>query len=198
MAATKDFEAMVAPAAEAREPLDLESVYRRHAPLVSTWVKRLWGPGDAQDLLHEVFLVAQRRLPEFRGDAAISTWLYSITVRVVVDRRKKERWRRWLWRRAAPEIEAEERAVETPLGTALREQAARTVYAILDEMSERDRMLLILFEMEGLSARRIANVLGTSENAVWVGLHRARARFRAAYSKRFGESETGDPDVQTR
>jgi len=176
--------------------LGLDAVYRRHGEAVSRWVKRLWGPRDAQDLLQEVFLVVQRRLPEFRGESALTTWLYSITVRVVVDRRKKEKWRRLLWRRAEGDLQAERPPVETPLGTVLREQATRSVYSILDDMSERDRTLLILFELEGLSARRIASILETSESNVWVGLHRAREKFRAAYLKRFGDSAMGMEDAE--
>jgi RNA polymerase sigma factor (sigma-70 family) len=101
-----------------------------------------------------------------------------------------------LWRRAESEIEAERAPVETPLGSVLREQATRSVYSILDAMSERDRTLLILFELEGLSARRIASILETSENSVWVGLHRARERFRSAYLKRFGENAMGVADAE--
>jgi RNA polymerase sigma-70 factor, ECF subfamily len=173
-----------------------DSVYRRYGETVSRWVSRLWGPRDAQDLLHEVFLVVQRRLPDFRGESALTTWLYSITVRVVVDRRKKEKWRKLLWRRAERELEAEQPPVETPLGAALREQATRSVYSILDTMPERDRTLLILFELEGLSAKRIASILELSENSVWVGLHRARARFRAEYLKRFEEGAPGVEDAE--
>jgi RNA polymerase sigma-70 factor (ECF subfamily) len=180
----------------AEESLDLDAVYRRYAETVSRWVKRLCGPRDAQDVLHEVFLVVQRRLPDFRGECALTTWLYSITVRVVVDRRKKEKWRRLLWRRAEGELRTEHAPVETPLGAALREQATRSVYSILDGMSERDRTLLILFEIEGLSARRIASILESSENSVWVGLHRARERFRTAYEKRFDDGALGVEDAE--
>src|SRR5260221_7211842 len=82
--------------------LDLDGLYRRHGEKVSRWVKRLWGRHDAEDVLHEVFMVVQRRLPEFRGDSALTTWLYAITERVVSGRRRKERFRRLLFRRAAP------------------------------------------------------------------------------------------------
>src|SRR5205823_4400364 len=50
----------------------LESVYREHAALVKRWALRLGGPAiDVEDTVQEVFLVVQRRLPEFRGDARI-------------------------------------------------------------------------------------------------------------------------------
>jgi RNA polymerase sigma-70 factor (ECF subfamily) len=171
--------------------LDLETLYRKHGSEVSRWVKRLWGQDDAEDVLHEVFLVVQRRLPDFRGEAALSTWLYAITVRVVSSRRRKERVRRWLFRRAVPELEVERSPVPTPLGNALRDQAASMVYAVLDDVSERDRTLIILFELEGLPIQQIMAVLSISEDNAWVSLHRARARFRKAYAKRFGRELGG-------
>lgn len=169
--------------------LDLGTVYRRHGAEVSRWVKRLWGSRDAEDVLHEVFLVVQRRLGEFRYQSSIKTWLYAITIRVVSHRRRKERLRRLLFLQVAPALDVERAPVETPLGGALKQQAARIVYAVLDELSERDRTLLILFEIEGLPVAQIREILSISEDNVWVSLHRARARFRKVYSRRFKREE---------
>ncbi len=168
--------------------IDLDQVYRQHGDTVVRWVQRLWGPRDVEDVLHEVFMVVQRRLPEFRGQSAITTWLYGITVRVVSHRRSKERWRRMLFARAEPELRVERETVETPLGSVLREQAASIVYAVLDGLSERDRTLLIMFEIEGLPVASIGEVLSMSEENVYVSLHRARARFRKVHSKRYGRT----------
>jgi RNA polymerase sigma-70 factor (ECF subfamily) len=152
----------------------------------------LWGPNgagsvDAEDQLHEVFLVVQRRLSDFRGEAALTTWLYSITVLVVNARRQKERWRRWLWRRAEPELSL----LHEPASAAMQEdferaEASRRVYAVLDSLRERDRTLMILFELERLPGSEIASVVGISERNVWVGLTRARARFKKVFEERFG------------
>jgi hypothetical protein len=80
MVMSNGIEGLVAEAGRAPD-LDLDGLYRRHGEKVSRWVKRLWGRQDAEDVLHEVFMVVQRRLPEFRGDSALTTWLYAITVR---------------------------------------------------------------------------------------------------------------------
>jgi RNA polymerase sigma-70 factor, ECF subfamily len=169
--------------------LGLEALYRDHARDMSRWVKRLWGRHDAEDVLHEVLLVVQRRLPEFRGDAALKTWLYAVTARVVIDRRRKERWRRLLFRRAVPDLEAEYARVESPQRGTEREQARAMVYAVLDKLSERDRALLIMFELEGIPIEQIMNVLSISESNAWVSLHRARERFRKIYARRFGREQ---------
>ena len=168
---------------------ELDAIYREHSAAVSTWVRRMWGPTvhgsvDTEDLLHEVFLVVQRRLATFRGEAALTTWLYGITVLVVNARRKKERWRRWLWRRAEPEIQLDQGlAGNDELG---RAEAARQVYAVLNDMSERDRTLLILFELERLPGSEIAAILRISEANLWVALGRARTRFKRAFAARYG------------
>ena len=78
-------------------PLTLEGLYRAHAPLVARWAAHLGGPSvDVEDVVHEIFIIVRRRLPEFRGEAKPTTWLYRITERVVRDCRRKERFRRWI------------------------------------------------------------------------------------------------------
>jgi RNA polymerase sigma-70 factor (ECF subfamily) len=157
---------------------DLGRAYREHAADVSRWARRLGGPGvDAEDVLHEVFVVAQRRLPEFRGEAKISTWLYAITLRVVQEARRKARWRRWL--HLAPPSPGPPPA--TPLEAFESRRASEVTYRLLDQLPEAERGALILFELEGLSGEQIAALTGEAVGTIWVRLHRARARFRKAY-----------------
>jgi RNA polymerase sigma-70 factor (ECF subfamily) len=183
---------------DGRPVLELEAIYREHAGAVSKWVRRLWGPGttsgivDVEDLLHEVFLVVQRRLSSFRGDSALTTWLYSITVLVVNGRRRKESWRRLLWRRAEPELQLDhDPELPTVQADFERAEASRLVYAVLNDLSERDRTLLILFELERLPGAEVAAILNLSEPNVWVALTRARARFRKIFEGRFGDVVEG-------
>ncbi len=181
-----------------RPALELDVIYREHSAAVSKWVRRLWGPGsssgivDVEDLLHEVFLVVQRRLSSFRGDSALTTWLYGITVLVVNGRRRKESWRRLLWRRAEPELtldrEPDAAAAQVDFE---RAESSRLVYAVLNDLSERDRTLLILFELERLPGVEIAAILNLSEPNLWVALTRARARFRKVFEGRFGDVVEG-------
>lgn len=177
-------------------PLDLESIYRAHSGNVSKWVRRLWGPGrvsgvvDTEDLLHEVFLVVQRRLETFRSEAALTTWLYGITVLVVSARRKKERWRKLLWNRAEPELQLQYGSSPSVERDFERAESSHAVYEALNQLSERDRTLLILFELERLSGADIAVVLQMSEPNVWVGLSRARARFKKVFAARDTEAST--------
>ncbi len=182
-------------ALDGKPVLELDAIYREHSAAVSKWVRRLWGPRgvgaevDVEDLLHEVFLVVQRRLGTFRGESALTTWLYGITVLVVNGRRRKESWRRLLWRRAEPELALDQ---SQPAGSDQdfeRAESSRMVYAVLNELSARDRTLLISFELERLPGSEIAAVMGMSEPNLWVALTRARARFRKVFERRFGDAD---------
>jgi RNA polymerase sigma-70 factor (ECF subfamily) len=143
------------------------------------------------DTLQEVFEVAQRRLPEFRGDAQLTTWLYSITIRVVSSRRRKARLRELLFLQAKTELELDVTPSETPADSLHRQQATRIVYSVLNKLSERDRTLLILFELERLPTSEIATILELTENNVSVSLHRARERFRKLLRLHFPDEAEG-------
>jgi RNA polymerase sigma-70 factor (ECF subfamily) len=187
-----DFPASTAPdqkRVDARRPLTLEAIYRAHAPVVSRWIRLLDPAADAEDLLHEVFIVVGRRLGSFRGDSSLTTWLYAVVLRVVASERRKRKLRRFLFGRFAGDLVEERASPATPEESTRRARASAMLYSLLDELGERDRSMLILFELDGLSGKELAEVLGISEQSLWTALHRARARLRAAYVSRHGDPE---------
>jgi RNA polymerase sigma-70 factor (ECF subfamily) len=160
---------------------NLEALYRAHAATVARWAAKLAGPGvDVEDLVHEIFLVARRRLPEFRGDAKVTTWLYRITERMALGHRRRDRFRRWFPLARQTEIEGTMSPPHlTPVDDLERRQSTETVYRILDRMPDKYRTVIILFELEELSGEEIAALTGLKLATVWVQLHRARTRFLA-------------------
>jgi len=167
---------------------DLEALYRAHAPTVARWAAKLAGPlVDVDDLVHEIFLVVRRRLPELRGEAKVTTWLYRITERVARESRRKDRFRRWFSRARHLEIERTMAPPHlTPVDEFERRQSSETVYRILDRLPGKYRNVLILFELEELSGEEIATLTGLKLATVWVHLHRARARFIAEMKRDSG------------
>jgi RNA polymerase sigma-70 factor, ECF subfamily len=167
-------------------PLDVEAAYCAHVEDVARWARRLGGPtAEVEDIVHEVFLVVQRRVGEWRGDARITTWLYEITLRVVRDRRRRWRWPRWSWTASSAGFEVSgpgrdptELASDQPdaLDLLQRREATTLLYRILDGIGEKYRTVIILFELEGLSGEEIAKLTKTSLSNVWVRLFRARQK----------------------
>jgi RNA polymerase sigma-70 factor (ECF subfamily) len=173
--------------------LDLDEAYRLHAGAVARWVARLAGPGyDHEDMVHDVFVVAQRRWHEWRGDALVSTWLYEIAFRVVQDRRRtRRRWRFFPWlRREAdrgwPSSLCPQPPQMTPVDLVERQADISLLYELLDELPEKQRTALLLFEVEGLPGEEIARLLRTSVPNIWTRVARARAAVLRALDERRG------------
>ena len=187
---------------------DVDAVYRRYGARVSRWAARLAGPGlDLEDVVHDVFLVVLRRLQEFRWDARLSTWLHEVTIHVVQTHRRKRRLRAWLWpfgrtagstsdgepasptprslARAAAGDLGEELADDrlSPLESAERRQAAALLYHFLEQLPEKHRTAVVLFELEGIPCQEIASLTGTSVANVWARVSRGREQLIRAFAQ---------------
>ncbi len=175
-------EEAIVPREHVGSTLDLAGIYREHAAQVATWARRLLGPhGDVEDALQEVFLVAHRRLAEYRGEAKITTWLHEITFRVTQNQRRKLRFTSWL--RLPPFMQEDPVDARTPHHALESRRAWELAYRAFDKLSEAERTALILFEIDGLPAEEISNITGHTVGTVWVHLSRGRKRFREAFTR---------------
>jgi RNA polymerase sigma-70 factor (ECF subfamily) len=134
---------------------------------------RLLGwPSDVDDVVQDVLVTMIDKLPTFRGDAALSTWVYRITVSCC---RRQRRWA-WLRRRAVADVPASA-APSSPAADASEKRAC--VRAAVQQLRPVHREVIVLHYLEGLSTVETAAVLGISRGAVDVRLHRARTALRA-------------------
>ncbi|MGD0838037.1 MAG: RNA polymerase sigma factor [Polyangia bacterium] len=146
------------------------SLYDRYSPLVHRFAAALGVPGeDREDAVQDILIAVFRSLRHFRGEAQLSTWIYRIAARHAIRlgrrRRMRETVRVMLAKeRPQPEVDPSERS--TRLATLDR---------LLAKLAPKKRTVLVLFEVEGLSAKEIADVVGCPENTVWSRLHHARA-----------------------
>lgn len=156
-------------------PISIAQLYREHARNVTRWAVRLAGPSlEVDDVVQEVFLVAQRQLRGFRGDSSTLSWLFGITRNIVRDRLRRDRVRRLLLLQFSPR---EEELGPSPVDVLERRESARLVYRALDRLPEIYRTPFILFEIDGMSGAEIAELLGLPQATVRVRLHRARGMF---------------------
>jgi RNA polymerase sigma-70 factor (ECF subfamily) len=158
--------------------MDLEAIYRRYGRVVARWAARLGGPSIAvEDVVQDVFLVVNRRLAAFRGDAKITTWLFRITEQILRNRRRSQRRGRWLSRLTRRIQESVPATQPTPAENRERLEAVEQFYRVLESLPEKHRKVLVLYELEAMDAQAIADLLGTKVATVRVHLHRARATF---------------------
>jgi RNA polymerase sigma-70 factor (ECF subfamily) len=160
-----------------------DEVYAAHFAFV--WrVLRTLGVREAglEDAAQDVFVVVHRRLPEFEGRAAITTWLFAIARRVASSHRRATG-------RDASRTEplADEPAGASDTFAALsRAQAAATVMGILDTMDEDKRIVFALVELEQMSVPEVARMLDLNLNTTYSRLRLARAAFETAVRARAG------------
>lgn len=136
---------------------------------------------DVEDIAQQVFVKAYFSLKRFDQRAAFSTWLYKITVNECWDLLRKKKVRPLVYEsdlseeQARQVISAEEKGGGGP-DISDRLEARERVERLLDGLDERDRLMLILKEVEGFAVEEIAEVLELNANTVKVRLFRARRR----------------------
>jgi RNA polymerase sigma factor (sigma-70 family) len=170
-------------------------LYDANHQRVTRLLGRIVGPQDAEDLTQAVFAKAAKALPEFRGDALASTWLYRIATNVASD---------WLRGRAAREAkvtaqlaealnhEAGESAVDAPFSEMhaspdqelVRKDIADRIRAEIGQLPEIHRDVLILGQLGGLTDGEVAQTLGITAGNAKVRLHRARQELKKAIGAR--------------
>jgi RNA polymerase sigma-70 factor, ECF subfamily len=151
--------------------LDAEALYREHYDFVWRNARRL-GCGDdwIDDAVHEVFLVAARRLSEFEGRSSPRTWLFAIALRVV-QRMKRDRARHAA-KIGALSRETTESRTEGPEA---QSESARYLRSLLARLDETRRIVVILVELEGMTSMEVALATGTKQGTVDSRLRSARA-----------------------
>ena len=164
-----------APLRDERAPPTLDELYRAHADFVWRTVLRLGiGESQAEDAVHEVFLVVRRKLPTFRGDAAPTTWLYAIARGVCSNlRRKHARAQRRLEMLAPPA------PAPSPEDLASRANAVAQVARFLATLPEHQREVFVLSDIEGMTGRDVATALKVPLGTAYSRLRLARKRFEA-------------------
>src|SRR3981189_631567 len=151
---------------------------------------------DVEDIAQQVFVKAYFSLKRFDQRAAFSTWLYKITVNECWDLLRKKKVRPLVYESDLSEEQA--RVVmtagekENPGPDISERIAARErVERLLEGLDERDRLMLILKEVEGFSIEEIGEVLELNANTVKVRLFRARGRLVRKAAEREKSAKDG-------
>ena len=152
-----------------------EELYRQHSTRLFNLAWRMCGArADAEDLLQEIFLLAYRKLPEFRGDSKVGTWLYRLAMNRCLDHLKSRQTRA---NGATTSLDEEmmpgpRRAGDSGIKRLDLERA-------IARLPEGARAAFILHDVEGFQHHEIASILGISEGTSKSQVHKARLKLRA-------------------
>jgi RNA polymerase sigma-70 factor (ECF subfamily) len=167
----------------------LDELFRRHRDAAYGIAFRLVGSReDALDVVQESFIHVMRGIEGFRGQSSFRTWLYRIVTHAALD------YRRWRALRTADSLDAEtavEPAATGPSHRGPQEEAAdrdlrRAIDKALTNISEKNRAALVLYAIEGMSYKEVADVLGISVGTVMSRIFNARQRLRELLASEIG------------
>jgi len=157
-------------------------LYDGYAPVVHRFLAAFGvPPEEREDACQEVFVAVYRSLDRFRGEARLSTWIYRIAARHAARAGRRRRVRKLL----------STLLVREPAPPPAPDPSERTArLKVLDEMiaklSPKKRLVLVLFEIEGVPIDEVARIAGCPENTAWSRLHYARAELTAMAKRRTG------------
>lgn len=155
-------------------------LFREHGAHVMRVVRRMGvRDGDVEDVTQEVFVVAQRRLGQLRAPEAARAWLYGIVRKLAADYRKRAHRRREVLASELPERAAGDVGGGSGGGGDPRAEL-RLLERALEGLSGDQRAVFVLYELEGLPMREVAQALGCPRFTAHTRLRAARKRVRAA------------------
>ncbi|HEX4337310.1 MAG TPA: RNA polymerase sigma factor [Polyangiaceae bacterium] len=163
-----------------------DRIYHAHFGFVWRNARRLGIPeASADDVVQDVFVIVQRRISDFDGRTALKAWIFGILLRVARDHRRSFRRKGG---RCIPLDEVSHgdvAAAEGPTPSELAERSERIhlLDALLDQLDEDKRTLLILSELEQCTLREIAEMLGSNTNTVHSRLRAAKRDFDKVYTR---------------
>jgi RNA polymerase sigma-70 factor (ECF subfamily) len=172
-------------AAQAGDRGAFDALVERHKDIVYAVAYRFAKDPDlALDLSQDVFIRAYRGIRSFKGKSSFSTWLYRIAMNTCIDYTRKRS--RSVDSLAVSEEVAEYAGSEPivaqlprqPGDDALSSELGEQIQKAIDLLPEYHRSVFVLYEIEGLSYKDIAEVVGCSIGTVMSRLHYARKKLR--------------------
>lgn len=167
-------------------PPSMRTIFDEHARYVIRTLRHLGiREADVEDVAQEVFVTVHRKLAEFEGRAKLRTWLYAICLRVASDHRR----RAYVVRERTtdnPPVDTGERTGAEPDASF---ESRAFVQQLLETLDDDKRTVLVLYEIEGLAMREVAEVIGCPLQTAYSRLHAARELLQSAFQRVRKEDE---------
>jgi RNA polymerase sigma-70 factor (ECF subfamily) len=183
--------------AKARQPGALREIMQRNSPRLYRLARSiLRNDSDAEDVLQETYLRAFQHLEDFRGDAAISTWLTRIALNEALGRLRRRRATVELSAVANVSTRDDTHVVPFPTTsieidpemTLARKQMVGLLETAIDNLPDPFRVVFVLRSIHEMSVQETARQLGVPEGTVKTRLHRARLLLRQSLEVEFGSA----------
>jgi RNA polymerase sigma-70 factor, ECF subfamily len=170
--------------------LEFQSIHDTFRPKILRYLTRFVGEDEAEDLTQTVMVKVSKGLHKFRGDSALSTWIYRIATNTALDqlrsRAMKPASQQFSLTEKQRQSEVDSAELTIPLeeqtpsieAAVIRDEMTQCIDEFTDRLPEIEKTVIVLSELEGFKNSEIAEILGVSLATVKIRLHRARDRLR--------------------
>ncbi len=164
-------------------------LYDRYAGRVySKAVTMLHKESEAEDATQEIFTKIFLNLGKFEGQSKFSTWVYSITYNLCIDRIRKEKKSRELF---ATELDDPPDTTDEVPDEALMTMQLNELKYVLGQLTEGERTLLLMKYKDGVKIKAMADLLGKNESAVKMQLKRIKEKAKRIHDRQFASIPKG-------
>ncbi|MDQ1329015.1 MAG: polymerase sigma-70 factor, subfamily [Candidatus Poribacteria bacterium] len=162
-----------------------EQLFRKHQDRIYGLAYRMMNNReDAFDVTQEIFIRAYQKIKDFNFKSAFSTWLYRLALNLCTDELRKQKSRKKT-EISVNDLSSKEDVIaiiqvdeNTPEDNAISKEQEKLVWDAINSLKDKDRAVIILRDMEGLSYEEISDVLKCSLGRVKSRLHEARQKLR--------------------
>jgi RNA polymerase sigma-70 factor (ECF subfamily) len=176
----------------------LETIFNLYSAKLYNVAQRILNdPGDAEEIVQDVFWTAFRKAQAFQGNSQFSTWLYRLTVNAALGKiRRSKKHRETAYEEFMPKYEKDGHHSVRPVvdwSDTLEEKYAKQetqelLGRALDQLKPLDKTVVVLSDLQGMSDKEIAGATGLTVSAVKTRLHRARLFLRGQLAVNLGYS----------
>lgn len=165
---------------------EFTKIYDEYYSRILQYVTRITGSSDAEDITQDVFDKVHRGLAGFKSKSKLSTWIYRIATNAAIDRSRSAAYKHAT--ESIPLNGSDERGAQDGLGDqkapstdqmVIQKEMRDCINEYIEKLPPDYKVVIILSELEGISNKEIAEILGLSLSNVKIRLHRARTKLKA-------------------
>jgi RNA polymerase sigma-70 factor (ECF subfamily) len=165
-------------------PYDFERVFSEHSAFAWRVLARHGvREADLEDVCQEVFMVVLKALPGFEGRSSIRTWIYGICRRVAANQRKRAMNRRETLAEDVESIADDGPAEAEAFAALAQKQSLELLDGLLERLPAAQREVFVLYEVEELTMREVAEALDCPLDTAFSRLYAARRTLDAALKR---------------
>lgn len=168
------------------QELDYTEIYKTYSPKILRYLNSTFSIEDSEDLLQEIFIKILNSLSSFRHESSINTWIYKIATNAIIDRLKNKKY---AFYKVQSDIESNsihynnnqfaitlDKHIE-------KKEMYDCIRQFISELTEKNKVVFVLSQNEGLPNSEIADILKISIDSVKIRLHRARELLKVSLQK---------------